>query len=118
MATSSCSASPATIIDAVQAEFQKEADAIREAFIRELGSAPAVHVHFPRVGRTATVRLTVVARTRGGARAAARDDEPVDLFDADELVDAPITEGAAVDSVIPPRADAFGATVVEEQPKS
>jgi hypothetical protein len=45
------------------------------------------------------------------------DEEPIDLAEVAELEDAPKSAGAAVDS-LSRLTDTFGATVVDEQPKS
>jgi hypothetical protein len=45
------------------------------------------------------------------------EEEPIDLAEVAELDDAPKSAGAAVDS-LSRLTDAFGATVVDEQPKS
>ena len=45
------------------------------------------------------------------------DEDAIDLVDPEELVDAPMSEGPAVDS-LSRLTDTFGATVVDEQPKS
>ncbi len=102
-------------IDAVRPKFQKDADAIREAFIRELGSVPrfSFSPHEWGEGEGPPHRLA--------ANQAVPEPEPeidvVEIVDTTELVDAPITEGPAVDS-ISRLEDALGATVVEEQTKS
>ena len=103
-------------IDAVRPKFQKDADAIREAFIRELGSVPRFKFapHEWGEGEGPPHRLV--------GNQAEPDPEPeaddaVEFIDATELEDAPITEGPAVDS-ISRLEDALGATVVEEQTKS
>ena len=105
-----------THIDIVRPKFQKDADAIREAFIRELGAAPrfsfAPHEWGAEDGPPHR-RQSV----EPDPEPAAELDDAIDLVDPEELVDAPITEGPAVDSVSR-LADTFGATVVEEQPKS
>ena len=51
-------------IDTVRPKFQRNADAIREAFIARLGGSAAVQVHPPRVGRRARVPRTGCARSR------------------------------------------------------
>ncbi|MEP6623948.1 MAG: DNA polymerase III subunit gamma/tau [Acidimicrobiia bacterium] len=102
-------------IDAVRPKFQKNADAIREAFIRELGTVPrfSFSPHEWGEGEGPPHRLV--------ANQPVTDPEPeidiVEVVDTTELVDAPITEGPAVDS-ISRLEDALGATVVEEQTKS
>ncbi len=105
-----------THIDIVRPKFQKDADAIREAFIRELGSAPrfsfAPHEWGAEDGPPHR-RQSVGP----DPEPLAEIDDAIDLVDPEQLVDAPITEGPAVDS-LSRLADTFGATVVEEQPKS
>ncbi|MEO6469405.1 MAG: hypothetical protein ABIP21_09905, partial [Acidimicrobiia bacterium] len=103
-------------IDTVKPRFQKDADAIRQAFIHELGGPP---------------RFSFTPHEWGDGegpphRQARNEPEPepppelediVDIGDPSELEDAPMSEGPAVDS-LSRLADTFGATVVEEQPKS
>ena len=102
-------------IDAVKPKFQKDADAIRQAFIRELGGPPRFKFTQQEWGdgEGPPHRLQAVPDPEPPPEF----DDAVDLVDPEELVDAPIHEGPAVDSVSR-LADQFGATVVEEQPKS
>lgn len=117
-----------TQIDNVKPKFQKAADQIREKFIEELGSSPRF-------------KFTIHSWTgaNGGGRAPQPagpqaeappegvaddpgpephpEDAPIDLVDLDQLVDAPPATGAAVDSVSRLE-DAFGATVIEEVPRT
>jgi DNA polymerase-3 subunit gamma/tau len=129
-----------TQIDNVKPKFQKAADVIREGFTEQLGPNRrpkfkfAVHswtgasTTAPTGGKESSNRAP-----RRPARAAADappepdagdpgpepppDDPAIDLVDLEELVDAPKGAGAAVDSVSR-LADAFGATVVEEVPRT
>ena len=105
-----------THIDAVRPKFQKDADAIREAFIRELGAAPrfSFSPHEWGEGEGPPHRL---AANQAEPEPEPEVDEAHEFLDASELVDAPITEGPAVDS-ISRLEGALGATVVEEQTKS
>ncbi len=104
-----------THIDAVRPKFQKNADAIRDVFIAELGSPPRFKFtpHEWGEGEGPPHRLVAVPEPEPPPP----EDEPIDLVDPDELVDAPADAGVAVDS-LSRLADTFGATVVEEQPKS
>ena len=103
-------------IDTVKPRFQKDADAIRQAFIRELGGPP-------RFSFTPHEWGDGEGPPHRQARAEAEPEPPpdvediVDIGDPSELEDAPMSEGPAVDS-LSRLADTFGATVVEEQPKS
>ncbi|HEY7438505.1 MAG TPA: DNA polymerase III subunit gamma/tau [Acidimicrobiia bacterium] len=101
-------------IDTVKPRFQKDADSIRQAFITELGKPPRFKftVHdWTGDGRSA--RTTPVVEEPPPP--AYDDEQPIDLVDPDELVDAPAA-GAHVDS-ISRLESALGATVVEEQPR-
>jgi DNA polymerase-3 subunit gamma/tau len=116
-----------TQIDNVKPRFQKEAHAIREKFIEQLGSPPKFKftVHSwtgtnggrerpPRSGPT----LEAGDADPGDPGPAPPEDETViDLVDLEELVDAPKGAGPAVDS-ISRLEDAFGATVIEEVPRT
>jgi DNA polymerase-3 subunit gamma/tau len=101
-------------IDSVKPRFQKDADSIRQAFIVELGKPPRFKftVH-DWTGDTRAPRAVPVAEEPSPP--AYDDDQPIDLVDPDELVDAP-AGGAHVDS-ISRLESAFGATIVEEQPR-
>ncbi|HEY3723132.1 MAG TPA: DNA polymerase III subunit gamma/tau [Acidimicrobiia bacterium] len=116
-----------TQIDNVKPRFQKEAHAIREKFIEQLGSPPKFKftVHSwtgtnggrdrpPRTGPTLEP-ADVDAGDPGPPPP--EDDTIIDLVDPNELVDAPKGAGAAVDSVSRLE-DAFGATVIEEVPRT
>ena len=104
-----------THIDTVKPKFQKDAHSIREAFIRELGSAP----RFMFTAHEWAPGDEPPHRRQDGSEPEppSPDVDPVEFLEPHEFIDAPITEGAAVDSVTR-LTDAFGATVVEEQPKS
>ncbi len=101
-------------IDAVKPKFQKDADAIRQAFIQELGGPPRFKFTQQEWGdgEGPPHRLNVAPEPEPPPEF----DDAIDLVDPEELVDAPMSEGPAVDSVTR-LADQFGATVVEEQPK-
>ena len=103
-------------IDTVKPKFQKDADAIREAFIRELGGPPRFSFtpHEWGEGEGPPHRQ---AQTIAEPEPSPDIEEVIDIVDTAELVDAPMSEGPAVDS-LSRLADEFGATVVEEQPKS
>ena len=104
-------------IDTVKPRFQKDADAIRQAFISELGGPPRFSFtpHEWSEGEGPPHRQV---RDEPEPEPPAPDlEEFVDISDPSELEDAPMSEGAAVDS-LSRLTDAFGATVVEEQPKS
>ncbi len=116
-----------TQIDHVKPKFQKEAHAIREKFIEQLGSPPKFKftVHSwtganggrdrpPRSGPTLEAGD---ADPGDPGPEPPEDDVVIDLVDLEELVDAPKGAGAAVDSVSRLE-DAFGATVVEEVPRT
>jgi hypothetical protein len=103
-------------IDAVRPKFQKDADAIREAFIRELGAVPRFKFAPHEWGEGEGPPHRLVAN-QVEPEPEPETDDAVEFLDATELVDAPITEGPAVDS-ISRLEDALGATVVEEQTKS
>ena len=106
-----------THIDTVKPRFRRDADAIRDAFIATLGSAPRFQFtpHEWGEGEGPPHRLRQDAAA--DAESPPMEDEPIDLYDPEELVDAPISAGAAVDSVSR-LTDTFGGEVVEEQPKS
>ncbi len=103
-------------IDTVKPRFQKDADAIRQAFIRELGGPPRFSFtpHEWGEGEGPPHRQ---ARNEPEPDAPPDVEEVVDIVDPSELEDAPMSEGPAVDS-LSRLTDTFGATVVEEQPKS
>ena len=103
-------------IDTVKPRFQKDADAIRQAFIRELGGPPRFSFtpHEWGDGEGPPHRQ---ARAEPEPEPPPEVEDIVDIGDPSELEDAPISDGPAVDS-LSRLADAFGATVVEEQPKS
>ena len=103
-------------IDTVKPRFQKDADAIRQAFIRELGGPPRFSFtpHEWGDGEGPPHRQ---ARAEPEPEPPPDREEIVDIGDPSELEDAPMSEGPAVDS-LSRLADTFGATVVEEQPKS
>ena len=116
-----------TQIDNVKPRFQKEAHAIREKFIEQLGSPPKFKftVHSwtgtnggrdrpPRTGPT--LEPGDVDPSDPGPPPP-EDEAIIDLVDPNELVDAPKGAGAAVDSVSRLE-DAFGATVIEEVPRT
>ena len=104
-----------THLDAVRPKFQKNADAIRDVFIAELGAPPRFKFtpHEWGEGEGPPHRLVVVPDPEPPPP----EDEAIDLVDPEELVDAPADAGVAVDS-LSRLTDTFGATVVEEQPKS
>ncbi len=103
-------------IDTVKPRFQKDADAIRQAFIRELGGPPRFSFtpHEWVDGEGPPHRQT---RDEGEPEPPPELEDIVDIGDPSELEDAPMSEGPAVDS-LSRLTDTFGATVVEEQPKS
>ena len=103
-------------IETVKPRFQKDADAIRQAFIRELGGPPRFSFtpHEWGDGEGPPHRQ---ARAEPGPEPPPDVEDIVDIGDPSELEDAPMSEGPAVDS-LSRLADTFGATVVEEQPKS
>ncbi len=103
-------------IDTVKPRFQKDADAIRQGFIRELGAPPrfSFTAHEWGEGEGPPHRQGQAAPE---AEPPPEIEEVVDIVDTAELVDAPMSDGPAVDSVSR-LADQFGATVVEEKPKS
>jgi DNA polymerase-3 subunit gamma/tau len=103
-------------IDTVKPKFQRNADAIREAFISQLGAPPrfAFTPYEWGAGEGPPHRLQVVPDPDPDEPV---EDEPIDLAEVAELEDAPNSAGAAVDS-LSRLTDTFGATVVEEQPKS
>ncbi|MBS1691690.1 MAG: DNA polymerase III subunit gamma/tau [Actinobacteria bacterium] len=103
-------------LDTVKPKFRKDADAIREAFIASLGTAP----RFQFTQQEWNEGEGPPHRRRAAEpadEAPPLEDEPIDLYDPEELVDAPVDAGAAVDSVTR-LTDAFGGEVVEEQPRS
>ncbi|MGZ4799493.1 MAG: DNA polymerase III subunit gamma/tau [Acidimicrobiia bacterium] len=120
-----------TQIDNVKPRFHKEAHAIREKFIEQLGSPPkfkfTVHnwtggvnggrPRAPRSGPTLDAGASEPDAADPGPEAPPPDDVVIDLVDMEELVDAPVATGPAVDS-ISRLEDAFGATVVEEVPRT
>lgn len=103
-------------IDTVKPRFQKDADAIRQAFIRELGGPPRFSFtpHEWGDGEGPPHRQ---ARDEPEPEPPPELEDIVDIGDPSELEDAPMSEGPAVDS-LSRLTDTFGATVVEEQPKS
>ena len=103
-------------IDTVKPRFQKDADAIRQAFIRELGGPPRFSFtpHEWSEGEGPPHRQ---ARDEPEPEPPPDLEEFVDISDPSDLEDAPMSVGPAVDS-LSRLTDAFGATVVEEQPKS
>ncbi len=103
-------------IDTVKPRFQKDADAIRQAFIRELGGPPRFSFtpHEWGEGEGPPHRQD---RAEPEPEPPPDVEEFVDIGDPSELEDAPMSEGPAVDS-LSRLTDTFGATVVEEQPKS
>jgi DNA polymerase-3 subunit gamma/tau len=105
-----------THIDTVKPRFQRDADAIREAFITQLGGPPRFKFtpHEWGEGEGPPHRLRVVPEPEPEPPL---EDEPIDLAEVAELDDAPTDAGAAVDS-LSRLTDTFGATVVDEQPKS
>lgn len=106
-------------IDVVKPRFHKEAHAIREAFIAELGAPPrfkfATHEWTGDDGPRRRKPTSVPNEEAVSPPEA--DDPAIDLVDPEELVDAPPVPSAAVDS-ISRLEDAFGATVVEERPRT
>ncbi len=132
-----------TQMDNVKPKFQKAADVIREGFTEQLGPSRrpkfkfAVHswtgASAGNGGATGSSSGGESKRAPRTTRAAAdsppeadagdpgpeppTDDTTIDLVDLEELVDAPPGAGAAVDSVSRLE-DAFGATVVEEVPRT
>jgi hypothetical protein len=105
-----------THIDTVRPKFQRNADAIREAFIARLAGPPRFKFtpHEWGEGEGPPHRLQAVPDPDPEPEI---EEEPIDLAEVAELDDAPNTAGAAVDS-LSRLTDTFGATVVEEQPKS
>jgi hypothetical protein len=103
-------------IDTVKPKFQRGADEIRNAFIARLGGPPRFKFtpHEWGEGEGPPHRLRVVPDPEPAPPV---EEEPIDLAEVAELDDAPIDAGAAVDS-LSRLTDAFGATVVDEQPKS
>ncbi len=116
-----------TQIDNVKPRFQKEAHTIREKFIEQLGSPPkfrfTVHSWTGADGgrdRPPRSRATLEAGDADPGDPGPEppeDDAVIDLVDLAELVDVPKGAGAAVDS-ISRLEDAFGATVIEEVPRT
>jgi hypothetical protein len=130
-------------MDNVKPKFQKAADVIREGFTEQLGPNRRPKFKFAVHSWTAanpTVPADSSNRGSESKRAPRRppratadappdadagdpgpepppDDPAIDLVDLEELVDAPPSAGAAVDSVSRLE-DAFGATVVEEVPRT
>lgn len=103
-------------LDTVKPKFRKDADAIREAFIASLGTAPRFQFTQQEWGEGEGPPHRRRA-PEPADEAPPLEDEPIDLYDPEELVDAPVDAGAAVDSVTR-LTDAFGGEVVEEQPRS
>jgi DNA polymerase-3 subunit gamma/tau len=103
-------------IEAVKPRFQRDADAIRQAFIERLGAPPrfTFTAHEWGAGEGPPHRLRVVPDPDPQPPP---EEEHIDLSEVAEFEDAPQDAGAAVDSVSR-LADAFGAEVVDEQPKS
>ena len=103
-------------IDTVKPKFQRNADAIREAFIERLGGPPrfAFTPHEWGEGEGPPHRLQAAPDPEPPPRGGGGADRPVRGRRAE---DAPKSAGAAVDS-LSRLTDAFGATVVDEQPKS
>jgi hypothetical protein len=135
-----------TQMDNVKPKFQKAADVIREGFTEQLGPNRrpkfkfAVHSWTGASSGTGSEAGSSGGESKRAPRRppkAAADASPdadagdpgpepppaeqtidlVDLVDLEELVDAPKGAGAAVDSVSRLE-DAFGATVVEEVPRT
>jgi DNA polymerase-3 subunit gamma/tau len=127
-----------TQMDTVKPRFVKDADAIRAAFIEELGAPPrfkfTVHDWTGGGDGQAGGKAGTAAKAPSGGgkrkgRAVANEPEPepapdpeppidlVESIDPEELVDAPPGTGAPVDS-ISRLTDAFGAKVVDEQPRT
>jgi hypothetical protein len=121
-------------MDNVKPRFHKEAATIREKFIEQLGGPPkfkfAVHswTGDGGGGRARPARPRPAAATSEAEPAPEPEPGPdpsdpgpaepvIDLVDPDEVVDAPPAAGAAVDS-ISRLESAFGATVVEERPRT
>ena len=105
-------------LDSVKPRFQKEAHTIREAFIAELGSPPrfkfAVHDW---TGNGGPRRSTAANAPEPEPSPEPEPEDHIELVDPEELVDAPPDAGAALDSIARLE-DAFGATVVDEQPRT
>jgi len=117
-------------IDNVKPRFVKEAHTIREKFIEQLGSSPkfkfAEHswtgtnggnARAPRQGPTLEAVPDEPDGADPGPDEPPADDHVIDLVDMADVVDAPKGTGAAVDSITRLE-DAFGATVVEEVPRT
>ncbi len=103
-------------IDTVKPKFQRNADAIREAFIAELGGPPKFRFTQQEwgEGEGPPHRLQTVPDPEPEP---VLEDEPIDIAEVHELEDAPKHAVPAVDSVSR-LTDTFSATVVEEQPNS
>jgi hypothetical protein len=106
-----------THLDTVKPRFRRDADAIREAFIAALGGAPKFQFTPYEWGEGEGPPHRLRQDAAADAEAPPLEDEPVELYDPEELVDAPVDAGAAVDSVTR-LTDVFGGEVVEEQSKS
>jgi DNA polymerase III subunit gamma/tau len=131
-----------TQMENVKPKFQKAADVIREGFTEQLGPNRrpkfkfAVHSwtgsssgngggagsggetkRAPRRSTKAAADSPPEADAGDPGPEPPADDATIDLVDLEELVDAPPGAGAAVDSVSRLE-DAFGATVVEEVPRT
>jgi hypothetical protein len=115
-------------IDNVKPRFHKEAATIREKFIEQLGGPPkfkfAVHSWTGENGGTARPARAQTATLDVAPEPDPSDPGPVEpaidlveMVDPEDVVDAPPSSGAAVDS-ISRLEDAFGATVVEERPRT
>ncbi len=104
--------------DRSAARLRRDAPSIRAALAEHLGVGPRFSVV-----RDESLTDSLTARAPGGSGAPGSDepppppaDEPEEIVDLDELVDAPKAE-AAVDSVSRLQND-FGATVVDEIPRT
>ncbi len=108
-----------TQMETVKPRFVKDADAIRAAFIAELGAPPRFKftVHDWTGGGSSPGRTRAAANEEPEPEPEPDPEPPIDLVDPAELVDAPPVAGAAVDSIARLE-DAFGATVVDEQPRT
>ena len=103
-------------IDTVKPKFQRDADAIREAFIARLGGPPRF-AFTPHEWGEGRAHRTGCGWCPIPSPRPPIEEEPIDLAEVAELDDAPTDAGAAVDS-LSRLTDTFGATVVDEQPKS
>jgi hypothetical protein len=113
-------------MDNVKPRFHKEAATIREKFIEQLGGPPkfkfTVHSWTGDGGggraRSARPRAEAASPDPAPDPSDPGPEEPmIDLVDPEDVVDAPPAAGAAVDS-ISRLESAFGATVVEERPRT